>query len=194
MSADLQLGQTRGLWSRSAAISMSASAARNSLIPRRPTVSPFLWRGTAATLCRIYPAPLASANPRGCIILRFLAFSLVLALLPARQERITLGVGGRDGYRMSREHLEVRPGDTLVFEVKGGAPHALGMTPAGMTPAVKAAWNGALPRRVGDLRGPLLHENDRYLVVVPRGLPVGSYRIFCLAHRAYDEAIDLELK
>lgn len=95
---------------------------------------------------------------------------------------------------MSREHLEVRPGDTLVFEVKGGAPHALGMSPAGMSPATRAAWNGALPQRVGDLRGPLLHQGDSYHIVVPRGLAAGTYRIFCLAHRAYDEAIELEIQ
>lgn len=46
-----QEGQTKGFWSRSAAIRMSASGARYSLIPRRPTVGPSggaWWHGTGS--------------------------------------------------------------------------------------------------------------------------------------------------
>src|SRR5919109_833378 len=46
---ELQEGQTRGFWSRSAAIRISASGARYSLMPRRPTVGPsggVWWHGS----------------------------------------------------------------------------------------------------------------------------------------------------
>ena len=39
-ATELQEGQTRGFWSRSAAIRISASGARYSLMPRRPKVGP----------------------------------------------------------------------------------------------------------------------------------------------------------
>jgi hypothetical protein len=47
-SEELQEGQTSGFWSRSAAIRISASGARYSLMPRRPTVGPsggVWWHG-----------------------------------------------------------------------------------------------------------------------------------------------------
>jgi hypothetical protein len=47
-SEELQEGHTRGFWSRSAAIRISASGARYSLMPRRPTVGPsggVWWHG-----------------------------------------------------------------------------------------------------------------------------------------------------
>lgn len=95
---------------------------------------------------------------------------------------------------MSPDDLTVSPGDTLVFQAESGAPHSLGIDPQGMTAAVREAWNRALPRRVGDLRGPLMHQNDSYEVVIPRSVPKGKYRIFCLPHRAYDEQLAIEVK
>lgn len=77
---------------------------------------------------------------------------------------------------------------------ESGAPHSLGIDPQGLTPAVREAWNRVLPRRVGDLRGPLMHQNDSYEVVIPRSFPKGKYRVFCLPHRAYDEDLELEVK
>lgn len=51
-----QEGQTKGLWSRSAAIRISASGARYSLIPRRPTVGP----SGGALVARIWLDPTSS--------------------------------------------------------------------------------------------------------------------------------------
>jgi hypothetical protein len=63
-SGELQEGQTSGFWSRSAAIRISASGARYSLMPRRPTVGPSgrgWWHGFS------YPALLAIYRmPFGC--------------------------------------------------------------------------------------------------------------------------------
>lgn len=111
-----------------------------------------------------------------------------------RSHRIVLTGGENVSYEMSPDDLTVSPGDTLVFRVESGAPHALGIDPQGMTPAVHEAWNQSLLRRVGDLRGPLMRQNDSYEVVVPRSVPKGKYRIFCLPHRAYDEDLEIEVK
>lgn len=111
-----------------------------------------------------------------------------------RSHRISLEGGGDAKYQMSPDEIKASPGDTLVFQVKSGAPHALGIDPTGMTPAVREAWNRALPRRVGDLRGPLLRPNNSYEVVIPRAVPKGTYRIFCSPHRAYDEGLQLEVQ
>lgn len=112
---------------------------------------------------------------------------------PARPHRITLE--GADGeYRMVPDEIEAGAGDTLVFLIKTGGPHALGIDPTGMNAAAREAWNRALPRRVGVLRGPLLRNDDTYQVVIPRGIPNGKYRIFCSPHRAYDEDLTIDLK
>ena len=112
----------------------------------------------------------------------------------ARSHRITLTGGNNVRYQMVPGDLTASPGDTLEFHVESGAPHSLGVDPQGLSPVVHEAWNRALPHRVGDLRGPLLRQNDSYEVVIPRSVPKGKYRIFCLPHRAYDEYLQIEVK
>jgi plastocyanin len=123
-------------------------------------------------------------------------FGAVLGLgsvVPAASHRVLLQ-GADAKYEMEPDDLEASPGDSVIFQVNGGAPHALGIDPTGMSAAAHEAWNRALPRRVGDLRGPLIRQNDRYVIVVPRGIAKGKYRVFCSPHRAYDEDLDLEIK
>lgn len=132
---------------------------------------------------------------RGSMLVAIVAGLLGLAPMGARRHTIFLrGDPARDDYRMQPAHLRVSPGDTLSFHVQGGAPHAIAMSAAGLEPRVHEAWNRALPHRVGDLRGPLLRGNDTYLVVVPRGIPEGTYRLFCQTHRAYDSAVELTVE
>ncbi|MEO8226557.1 MAG: hypothetical protein ABI637_03950, partial [Gemmatimonadota bacterium] len=52
--------------------------------------------------------------------------------------------------------------------------------------AVRTALGAAMPRRVGDLAGPLFGPDAEYRIVLP-ALPAGEYRFYCLPHRAYDE-------
>src|SRR6476469_3327324 len=63
---ELQEGQTNGFWSRSAAIRISASGARYSLMPRRPTVGPsggVWWHGRRyPTLVPNLPKPFGHAK------------------------------------------------------------------------------------------------------------------------------------
>lgn len=103
------------------------------------------------------------------------------------------GDAARGEYRFSPARLSASRGDTVVFQVVSGGPHALGIDPSGNS-AVRDAWNQALPRRRGYLRGPLIRENQSYTVVIPRAVTPGTYLIFCLPHRAYDMRLEVEVK
>jgi plastocyanin len=109
----------------------------------------------------------------------------------------TIGLTGEAAsglYRFTPERLTANPGDTLSFQVRSGGPHALGVDPTGLPETVRDAWNMALPRRTGSLRGPLLRAGQTYSVVVPRTMAAGKYVFFCLAHRAYDMKLEVDVK
>jgi plastocyanin len=113
----------------------------------------------------------------------------------ARSHTIRLtGDHDKSEYRFSPARLTVNRGDTLVFQVESGGPHALGLDSAGLSPGVREAWNQALPRRRGLLRGPMIRADHPYFVVIPPGVRPGKYTIFCLPHRAYDMKLELEVK
>lgn len=128
------------------------------------------------------------------------AFLLVGGLLldssaVARSHTIRLtGDHEKGEYRFSPTRLTVNRGDTVIFQVESGGPHALGLDPAGLSPGVRDAWNQALPRRRGLLRGPMIRADHPYFVVIPQGLTPGRYTIFCLPHRAYDMKLEVEVK
>jgi plastocyanin len=74
----------------------------------------------------------------------------------------------------------------LVFRTVSGAPHSVVFEAGGLSDQAHEALNSAMPRRSGDLSSPLLTKNGaEYRVRVP-ALPNGTYRFFCLPHRAYD--------
>lgn len=99
-----------------------------------------------------------------------------------RMEGTTQG----ESYSFAPATVTARAGDVLVFRVMGGGNH--GVTFEGSMPApARTALNAAMPRRVGELSGPLLGRGSEYRIVVPAKLPAGRYRFFCLPHRAYDE-------
>lgn len=131
---------------------------------------------------------------------QFAAFLLIPGLLldgtpPAQLHTVRLtGDAEKGEYRFSPSRLTANRGDTLVFRVESGGPHALGIDPAGLSPVVRDAWNQALPRRRGLLRGPLIRDNQPYMVVIPRAVTPGKYTIFCLPHRAYDMRVDIEVR
>jgi plastocyanin len=93
----------------------------------------------------------------------------------------------QESYRFEPSSTKAKPGDLLQFRVMSGAPHSVVFERAGLSESVHQAWNAALTRRAGDLSGPLLGRNGMtYRVIVP-AVPAGTYRFFCLTHRAYDE-------
>jgi plastocyanin len=133
-------------------------------------------------------------------IFSFAAFLLAGGLLlvgsaVARNHTIRLtGDHEKAEYRFSPARLTVNRGDTVVFQVESGGPHALGLDSAGLSAGVRDAWTQALPRRRGLLRGPMIRGDHPYLVVIPQGLAPGKYTIFCLPHRAYDMKLEVEVK
>ena len=108
---------------------------------------------------------------------------------------VTLEVDSdRDEYSFNPATVTARPGDVLVFRLTNGAPHSVVFEGAGLTRTAKEALNAAMPRRSGDLSSPLLTENGtEYRVTVP-ALPAGTYRFFCLPHRAYDMRGELRVR
>jgi plastocyanin len=99
-----------------------------------------------------------------------------------------------ESYRFEPASIETKPGDVLLFRVVSGAPHNIALEPGGMAEATRQAWNNALPGRTAELSGPLLVRTGMtYRVVVP-AVPAGTYRFFCLSHRAYDERCEIVIR
>jgi plastocyanin len=100
----------------------------------------------------------------------------------------------RGEYRFSPAAVTARPGDVVVFKVINGAPHSVVFEGKGLSAAAHEALNAAMPGRSADLSSPLLTENGaEYRVTVP-ALPAGTYRFFCLPHRAYDMRGELRVR
>lgn len=95
-------------------------------------------------------------------------------------------------YRFNPASVTARAGDVLVFKVTGGGDHGIAFEDA-MSPGARTALSAAMPRRVADLSGPLLGPRSEYRITLP-ALPAGSYRFYCLPHRAYDEVGTLTIK
>jgi plastocyanin len=92
----------------------------------------------------------------------------------------------RNEYAFVPAEITARPGDVMVFRAVSGAPHSVVFEAGELSEQAHEALNTAMPRRSGDLSSPLLTKNGvEYRVTVP-ALPKGTYRFFCLPHRAYD--------
>jgi plastocyanin len=132
---------------------------------------------------------------RVCGILSLLLGSAASPVIAQSVHEIRLEVNADDEeYSFKPSSVTARPGDVLLFKVANGAPHSVVFEPAGLTPAAHSALNGALPRRSADLSSPLLTENgSEYRMVVPPLAP-GTYRFFCLPHRAYDMRGELRVQ
>ena len=102
------------------------------------------------------------------------------------------GNAEREEYTFAPATVTARPGDVLVFRVAGGGNHGVTFESSMPAPA-RTALNAAMPRRVGDLSGPLLSKGGEYRITLPADMPAGRYRFFCLPHRAYDEVGYLEV-
>jgi plastocyanin len=127
------------------------------------------------------------SRPTSCFF-AFLLMVAAAATAAAQTEReIRLQVNAeREQYRFVPARTVARPGDVLVFKVVSGAPHSIVFDAAGLSPQAHDALNAALPRRTADLASPLLTtDGTEYRMIVP-ALPHGSYRFYCLPHRAYD--------
>jgi plastocyanin len=100
----------------------------------------------------------------------------------------------KDDYRFEPAALTVSPGDVVVFRVASGAPHSVVFEGEGLSPGVRGAINTALPNRSGELSSQLLTAAGKDLRFVVPQIPPGTYRFYCLPHRAYDMRGELTIK
>ena len=88
-------------------------------------------------------------------------------------------------FRFDPARITVAPGDLVRFVVRSGHPHSVVFDSTGMASSDKSALNAAIPERMSFLSGPILTGEGQILEIrVPRLSP-GSYRFYCLPHRAY---------
>jgi plastocyanin len=114
-------------------------------------------------------------------------FALGVTRAAAQQvHEIRMVADGKGEFRFEPASVSARQGDVLLFKAVSGAPHSVVFDGKDMSAPARQALNAALPRRAGDLSSPLLTEGAEYRIVVPAGLPAGTYKFFCLPHRAYD--------
>jgi plastocyanin len=106
---------------------------------------------------------------------------------------IRLVAKGKGEFRFVPASTTVSRGDVVLFKVESGAPHSVVFEGKDLPGAERQKLNAAMPRRAGDLSSPLLTEGAEYRVVLP-ALAKGTYRFFCLPHRAYDMRGELVVK
>jgi plastocyanin len=92
---------------------------------------------------------------------------------------------GKGEYRFEPSHVKARRGDVLLFRSASGGPHSVVFQGKDLSGSDRERLNEAMPRRAGDLSSPLLTDGTEYRIVVP-ALTAGTYRFFCLPHKAYD--------
>jgi plastocyanin len=100
---------------------------------------------------------------------------------------------GKDEFRFEPASVTARRGDVLLFRSERGGPHSVVFEARGVAAADRERLNEAMPRRAGDLSSPLLTDGAEYRVVIP-ALTSGTYRYFCLPHRAYDMRGEVTVK
>jgi plastocyanin len=121
------------------------------------------------------------------VIAGLVAMSLLVSADAFAQEvhEIRMVAQGKREFRFQPASINARRGDVLLFKAVDGAPHSVVFDGKGVSPADQQKLNSAMPRRAGDLSSPLLTEGSEYRVVIPV-LTAGTYRFYCLPHKAYD--------
>jgi len=107
---------------------------------------------------------------------------------------IRMEADGKGEFRFAPSSVTARRGDVLLFKAVRGAPHSVVFEGKNLSAQAREKLNAALPRRAGDLSSPLLTQGSEYRMVVPHGLAAGTYRFFCLPHKAYDMRGELTVK
>jgi plastocyanin len=126
-----------------------------------------------------------------------LAGLLALGTMPAAAQEvheIRMVADGKGEFRFAPASVSARRGDVLLFKAVSGAPHSVVFEGKDLPAQAREKLNAALPRRAGDLSSPLLTEGSEYRIVVPQGLSAGTYKFFCLPHKAYDMRGEVTVK
>ena len=129
-------------------------------------------------------------------VLGVIAGLSVLGVTPAAAQEvheIRMVSTGKGEFRFVPASISARRDDVLLFRAVSGAPHSVVFEGKDLPAEDHQKLNAALPRRSGDLSSPLLTQGAEYRMVVP-SLTAGTYRFFCLPHRAYDMRGDLTVR
>jgi plastocyanin len=112
---------------------------------------------------------------------------VAVAAQAAGQEvhEIRMVSAGKGEFQFEPATVRARRGDVLLFRAVSGGPHSVVFDDQGVSGPDRERLNGAMPRRAGNLSSPLLTDGAEYRVVVP-AVTAGTYRFFCLPHKAYD--------
>jgi plastocyanin len=130
-------------------------------------------------------------------VLAVLVGLLALGTAPAAAQEvheIRMVADGKGEFRFEPASVSAKRGDVLLFKAVSGAPHSVVFEGKNLSAQAREKLNAALPRRAGDLSSPLLTEGSEYRIVVPQGVPAGTYKFFCLPHRAYDMRGEVAVK
>ncbi len=123
---------------------------------------------------------------------RSLLFGLSLALsnvgvIAAQKVHEVEIEGNRDQgrFRFDPARIKVATGDLVRFVVRSGQPHSIVFDSTGLAPGDRSALNQAIPQRMSLLSGPILTEEGQVFEIKVPQLSPGTYRFYCLPHRAY---------
>lgn len=132
---------------------------------------------------------------RGALIPAFAASLAIASSKASAQEvhEVRMVSDGKGEFRFVPASVTARRGDVLLFKAVSGAPHSVVFEGKDLPAQDHQKINAAMPRRSGDLSSPLLTEDTEYRMVVP-ALSSGTYKFFCLPHRAYDMRGELTVK
>jgi plastocyanin len=129
------------------------------------------------------------------LVITFAALLLPGATRAAAQEvhEIRMVAQGKREFRFEPASVTARRGDVLLFKAVSGAPHSVVFDGKDLPADARQKFNAALPRRAGELSSPLLTEGSEYRMVIPQ-VTSGTYRFFCLPHKAYDMRGEVTVK
>ena len=120
------------------------------------------------------------------LLMLFLGLSSAGSVVAQEVHQVEIeGDRAQGRFRFDPARLTVEPGDVVRFVVRSGHPHSVVFDSTGMAASDRSALNQAIPERMSLLSGPILTgEGEIFEITVPRLSP-GSYRFYCLPHRAY---------
>ena len=109
------------------------------------------------------------------------AFVWQLPRRGARLHEIRM-IGDMTGFRLEPARFTIARGDSVVFRVVSGQPHAVAFDTTAIAKNVAREVHGRMIDQVEKLADPLLlFAGDRYLINFA-GLPAGRYPFLCLPH------------
>ncbi|HET8650285.1 MAG TPA: plastocyanin/azurin family copper-binding protein [Gemmatimonadales bacterium] len=117
------------------------------------------------------------------------------AAAPSQQAAPAAGTGtvhnvnmvleGANQYKFVPDHIEIHPGDKIVWHDVSGGPHNVSFWADSIPSAAVDPLKAAMPDQGADLQGPLLTEPNATYEITFANVPAGEYKYYCLPHLAF---------